>query len=68
MGRKRRDAGLSIDEIVRRYKAGETCGDIGAVAGLSQSSVARRLRQQGIGCNPFGRNPRLRVNPLIIAA
>ena len=57
MGRKRRDAGLSIDEIVRRYKAGETCGDIGAVAGLSQSAVASRLRQQGIKLRPGGKGP-----------
>ena len=57
MGRKRRDAGLSIDEMVRRYKAGETCGDIGAVAGLSQSSVARRLRQRGIELRPGSKRP-----------
>jgi DNA-binding Lrp family transcriptional regulator len=57
MGRKRRDAGLSIDEMFRRYKAGETCGDIGAAAGLSESSVARRLRQQGIKLRPGSKRP-----------
>ena len=57
MGRKRRDAGLSIDEMVRRYEAGETCGDIGAVAGLSESSVARWLRQQGIKLRPGSKRP-----------
>jgi DNA-binding CsgD family transcriptional regulator len=57
MAGKRRDADLSIDEMVRRYKAGETCVDIGAAAGLSTSAVASRLKQQGIKLRPGGKGP-----------
>jgi hypothetical protein len=48
MGRKPKDARLSIDEMVRRYRAGETCRAIAAAADLSQAAVHDRLRRAGV--------------------
>jgi hypothetical protein len=48
MGRKPKDAGLSIDEMVDRYRAGETCRAIATAAGLSGSAVRDRLRRAGV--------------------
>ena len=48
MGRKPKDAGLSIEEMVGRYRAGETCRAIAAAAGLSRSAVHVRLRRAGV--------------------
>jgi hypothetical protein len=48
MGRKPKDAGLSIDEMVERYRAGETCRAIAAAAGLSGSAVHDRLKRAGV--------------------
>ena len=41
--RKRGDAGLSTDDLVRRYRAGETCRAIAAATGPTQSAVRYRL-------------------------
>ena len=48
MGRKPKDAGLSIDEMVGRYRTGEPCRAIAAAAGLSRSAVHDRLRRAGV--------------------
>src|SRR6185312_11274916 len=48
MGRKPKEAGLSIEEMVGRYRAGETCRAIAAAAGLSRSAVHIRLRRAGV--------------------
>ena len=48
MGRKRKEAGLSTDEMVYRYCAGETGRAIAAAAGLSRSAVHNRLRRAGV--------------------
>ena len=48
MGRKPKEAGLSIDEMVGRYRAGQTCRAIAAAAGLSRSAVHVRLRRAGV--------------------
>ena len=48
MGRKPKDAGLSIDEMVGRYRTGEPCRAIAAAAGLSCSAVHDRLRRAGV--------------------
>jgi hypothetical protein len=48
MGQKPKDAGLSINEMVGRDRAGETCRAIAAAAGLSGSAVQNRLRREGV--------------------
>ena len=48
MGRRPKDARLSIEEMVGRYRAGETCRAIAAAAGLSRSAVHNRLRRAGV--------------------
>jgi len=48
MGRKPKDAGLSIDEMVGCYRAGETCLAIAAAGGVSRSVVHNRLRRAGV--------------------
>jgi hypothetical protein len=47
--------GLSLDEMVRRYRSGASCYDLAAAAGLSRSAVAYRLRQRGIKLRPSGK-------------
>jgi hypothetical protein len=39
VGRKSRDVGESIDELVRRYRAGETIDRIAAATGLHRATV-----------------------------
>jgi hypothetical protein len=48
VGRKPKEAGLSIEEMVGRYRAGETCRAIAAAARLSRSAVHNRLRRAGV--------------------
>jgi hypothetical protein len=42
------------DELVRRYRAGESCPAIGAATGLNRTTVQRRLKSAGVALRPAG--------------
>jgi hypothetical protein len=54
MGQKVHDAGVSIDELVRRYRAGETTPATGASIGVSAKTVRRWLMRAGVTLRPPG--------------
>jgi DNA-directed RNA polymerase specialized sigma24 family protein len=54
--------GPSIDELVRRYGAGESCATIAARSGLRPSTVLWRLKRAGVKLRPPGR-PSIRGLP-----
>ena len=51
---KRFLAAADVDDIVRRYGASDTTGQIGAVYGISKTRVATVLRDQGIAIRRQG--------------
>jgi hypothetical protein len=57
VGRKPRDVGLSIDEMVRRYPGGETCATIAAATGLAEATVHYRLKRAGVEFRPAHKAP-----------
>jgi hypothetical protein len=46
---------LSIDELVRRYRAGESCAAIAAATGSRPTTVQGRLKRAGVKLRPPGR-------------
>jgi DNA invertase Pin-like site-specific DNA recombinase len=55
MGRKPRDVGLTTEELVRRYRAGETVAMLAAATGVSRTPLYRRLKGAGVKPRPPGR-------------
>jgi hypothetical protein len=45
----------SIDELVRRYRAGESCAVIAAATGSRPTTVQARLKRAGVKLRPPGR-------------
>jgi hypothetical protein len=54
VGRKRRNVGLSADELIRRYRSGDTVAVIAATKGLSLSAVHSWLKRAGVRLGPPG--------------
>jgi hypothetical protein len=56
-----RNKSLEPDEMVRRYRSGESCAAIAAVAGLDESTIRYRLKRAGVELRsagkPRGRGP-----------
>jgi DNA-binding Lrp family transcriptional regulator len=52
-----REAGPSTDEMIRRYRAGETLVEVGAAMGVSGTTVERRLKRAGVVLRPAGWRP-----------
>jgi hypothetical protein len=67
MGRKPMVAGLSIDDMARRYLSGETLAEIAVATGLSLSTVHVRLKRAGVQRRPGSRNPGRRRLDLPVA-
>jgi hypothetical protein len=57
MGRKAKEGTLSIDELARRYRAGEAYRPIAAATGLSRSTVWERLRPAAVEMRPARKPP-----------
>jgi hypothetical protein len=55
VSREPRAARPSIDELVRRYRAGESCAAIAAAIGSSPMAVHMRLKRAGVKLGPRGR-------------
>jgi DNA-binding CsgD family transcriptional regulator len=55
--RKTRISRLSIDEMIRRYRAGETLAMLAAATGLRLTAIYRRLKGAGVKLRPPGRRP-----------
>jgi hypothetical protein len=58
VGHRWKDGELSIDEMVRRYPAGETLVMIAAAAGVSASTVRTRRRDAGVETRTWEDMPR----------
>jgi hypothetical protein len=54
VGWKRRDVGLSVDELIDRYQSSETLAVIAATTGLSLTAVYGRLKRAGVRLRPPG--------------
>jgi hypothetical protein len=65
-----RNKSLERDEMVRRYRSGESCAAIAAAAGLAESTIRNWLKRAGVVLRPAGkprgRGPLDRVDRLII--
>ena len=59
MGRGRALADLPMDELARRYCAGESVREVAAGTGVHYVTVFNRLRDAGVVMRPPGREPRL---------
>jgi uncharacterized protein (DUF433 family) len=59
MGRKLRDLGLTTEELVRRYQAGETLAMLAAAIGVSRTPLYRLLREAGVKLSAPGTLPRM---------
>jgi hypothetical protein len=55
VGRKPKDIGVSVDELARRYRSGETIEAIAAAVGVDPRTVRQRLRRAGVELRPPGR-------------
>jgi uncharacterized protein (DUF433 family) len=62
VGRKPRDIGVSIEELARRYRSGESIEAIAAATGVNDWTVRHRLLRAGVVMRAPGRVRRPRLD------